>query len=149
MFTNDILKVKFIPNPASRQVDYMSESAIAAILAEPDCTTIRGIRDILLMTLLYDTGARVQEILNLRLADISLHSSRITLFGKGQKIRSVILMNSTKEHLLKYLSVYHPDSSPDSPLFYTIRNGLRRTMTSDNARKLIKNIWHFCENKVH
>ena len=47
-------------------------------------------------------------------------------------------MNSTKEHLLNYLSVYHPGSPPDRPLFYTTRNGLRRSMTSDNARKLIK-----------
>lgn len=138
VFTNEILKVRSVPNPTAHQVEYMSEPAIAAILAEPDCDTMRGIRDVLLMTLLYDTGARIQEILNLRLSDILLHNSRITLLGKGQKMRSVTLMNSTMKHLLKYLSVYHPDSPPDYPLFYTTRNGLMRAMTSDNARKLIK-----------
>lgn len=138
VFANEIFKVQSMPNTASHQIDYMSEPAIAAILSEPDRATARGIRDVVLMTLLYDTGARIQEILNLRLSDVCLHDSRITLLGKGQKIRLVTLMNSTKEHLLNYLSVYHPGSPPDRPLFYTTRNGLRRSMTSDNARKLIK-----------
>lgn len=138
IFRDEILKVKTATNSKTQIIEYMSEPAIAAILAEPDCTTIRGIRDVLLMTLLYDTGARIQEILNLRLSDINLSNSSIVLVGKGQKVRPVTLMKSTMKHLHRYLDVYHLDSKQDAILFFTVRKGLKKAMTSDNARKLIK-----------
>ena len=50
----------------------MSMAAITTIIEQPDATTSKGLRDRFFMILLYDTGARVQEMLNIRLSDIQL-----------------------------------------------------------------------------
>ena len=74
-------------------VDYMSMRAITAIIEQPDINTPKGLRDRFFIMLLYDTGARVQEVLNLKLGDLQLGQlPKVTLFGKGRKTRVVPLM---------------------------------------------------------
>jgi Site-specific recombinase XerD len=104
-------------------VDYMSMSAVTAIIGQTDTSTSKGLRDRVFLILLYDTGARVQEILDIRLCDLQLgRLPKVTLFGKGRKTRTVPLMEKTAQHLQKYLSLFHADAPfvIDSPLFYSI-----------------------------
>lgn len=92
------------------------------------------------MILLYDTAARNQEILDLRLIDI--HSIQkdpyIVITGKGHKTRLVPIMKKTVEHFEKYTKIIHQQSDGNSYLFYTIRNGERMQMSPDNTEKFIK-----------
>lgn len=75
----------------------MSETAVKVLLEQPDTKTRRGIRDQFFMILMYDSAARIQEMLDLRVCDIRLGSTpTATLKGKGSKIRSVPLMPETK-----------------------------------------------------
>lgn len=56
------------------------------------------------MILMYDTGARVQEIINLKVCDIKLGKTpTVMLFGKGNKTRIVPLMEETVNHYLELL----------------------------------------------
>lgn len=103
------------------KLDYMSEDAIAALLKVPDTKTREGLRDQVFMIFLYDTGARIQEVLNVRLCDLKFGTTpTVTLFGKGRKTRIVPLMEGTVDHLKNYLSVFHENEPLESKeyLFY-------------------------------
>lgn len=120
-------------------VNYMSESAVETMLLMPDVTTEKGVRDQFIMILLYDTGARIQEILSARIKDLRIKGVPIiTVYGKGKKIRSIPLMEQTVHQLKRYLAIYHQDSTDNDYLFYVMRNGQRCKMSDDNVRKLLK-----------
>lgn len=100
---------------------------MAAILASPDTSTAKGRRDMVLLTLLYDSGARVSELCGLTVRDVRIDDPAvITLTGKGRKKRVVPLMGATAKLLSGYLDEFHPDSSPerlDRPLFPNPKGG--------------------------
>lgn len=122
-------------------VEHLSETAMKTILEQPNVNTRKGLRDQFLMIILYDTGARIQEILNVCLQDLHLDkTSTVTLHGKGSKTRSVPLMEKTVVHLRNYLKVFHREENlrTERPLFYVIRDGSPKAMCTDNARRIIR-----------
>ena len=98
----DIMKKK---DTVPREIEFFSESALTVILAQPDQSKRNGQRDLVFLILLYDTGARVQEILDLQLRDIHLdeNSPFVTVTGKGRKMRTIPIMEKTRDHLNKVL----------------------------------------------
>ena len=68
---------------------YLSIEEVDRLIAQPDVTAARGLRDRALIELLYATGMRVSELLSLRPADVNLESSYLTCTGKGAKQRIV------------------------------------------------------------
>ena len=122
-------------------IQYLSEQAIQTIFNQPDVRTIIGIRDLFFLILLYDSGARIDEIMHLRVSDIKLGKHpTVLLFGKGRKIRSVPLMDETISHFQRYIEKFHPNAvqTPMAPLFYVNHNGGKRPMSDDNARRFIQ-----------
>lgn len=88
----------------SKAINYLTLNAIKAILEAPDTSCLRGRRDLVLLSVMYDTGARVQEIADLRAADIRLENPpTIKLLGKGNKCRLVPLMTPTARLLNQYM----------------------------------------------
>ncbi|HLO11996.1 MAG TPA: site-specific integrase [Pseudoneobacillus sp.] len=86
-------------------VGYLSSEAMKLILQQPNNRTSRGRRDLTLLSVLYDTGARVQELIDIKVCDVILSSPEvIVLTGKGNKIRRVPLMKNTVALLQNYLS---------------------------------------------
>ncbi len=91
---------KQAPKPEVRDLD---EAEITAILAQPDRSKIEGQRDHVLLAVLFNTGARIQEALNLSPQALRLESPfQVRLFGKGRKDRICPLWPETVE-LLKAL----------------------------------------------
>ncbi len=122
-------------------IDYLSAAAMRALLSEPDTTKKKGIRDQFFMVLMYDTGARIQEMLRLKICDIRLGTTpTATLMGKGSKIRTVPLMKDTIDHFRRYMSVYHPTAEMLSgdDLFYVVQHGEKKPMSDDNVRRFLK-----------
>lgn len=154
---NEIQKVK-LAKVAKEPVGYMSETAIQIIISQPDITKEKGLRDMFLMLFLYHTGARVQELLNVRLCDISYGKApTVMLCGKGKKMRSVPMRDKLVVHLKKYITAYHPfeDKHSETPLFFTKHGGKKR-MTEDNVRRLVRQygemaakISHEVPDRVH
>jgi site-specific recombinase XerD len=71
-------------------ISFFSPEDLHLLLSQPDTTTWRGRRDHALLVLLYDTAARVQELVDLRIRDLRFEKpATITLHGKGRKIRVV------------------------------------------------------------
>jgi len=137
---DEILKVPLKQSRKPDIIEYMSENAVKAILAQPDVSTTKGLRDMFLMILLYDSAARIEELMNVRIRDIRLNkTSTVTLHGKGGKTRIVPLQDSTAEHFRNYLKAFHPDESQYSEqyVFYVIRHGQKNKMHQDTARRFI------------
>jgi integrase/recombinase XerD len=99
-------KILNIPDKkcAKTVVPFLTGEEMRILLSMPDPSTQKGLRDMVLMSLLYDSAARVQEIINLKAKDLRLDKPAvITLHGKGQKIRHVPIMEKTKNLLKSHL----------------------------------------------
>ena len=88
-------------------VPYLSEEQMKVLLAQPDGKKWSGFRDKVILSVLYDSGARVQELVDIRIKDVRTEAPAIiTLHGKGNKVRQVPIMSSTAELLKNYLEKY-------------------------------------------
>ncbi len=95
-----------IPNKRAEKkvVSYLTLDEVQTLLAQPDPNTSAGRRDLAMLALLYDTGARVQELADLKFEDVRLSSPTvIRLTGKGGKSRFVPIMAPTEKLLRTYL----------------------------------------------
>jgi site-specific recombinase XerD len=142
-YQNEVGKVPF-KQTASKTVDFMSEEALKAVLAQPDTGTKKGMRDLFFMILMYDTGARNQEILDLKVSDFQADTKTpcIHLTGKGSKKRIVPVMAKTVEHFRNYVNTHHQEGDPERYLFYTVRRGIPQQMSNDNVSRFIKKYGH-------
>jgi site-specific recombinase XerD len=111
--------------PAKKQihpdVHHLTVEQTRRLLAQPDRSTRRGRRDATLLATLYDTAARVQELVDLTVRDIRLeHPAMAALTGKGRKTRHVPLMTNTTALLVAYLAEYRLDrpGHDDNPVFF-------------------------------
>jgi len=122
-----ILGIPFKKYPKPR-IQHLSPDAVKLLLRQPDTSSARGRRDLTLVSLLYDTGARVQEIVDLRVRDIRLERPPvIALSGKGRKIRHVPLMTNTTTLVATYMKESQRiGSQADAPLFVN-QQGKRMT----------------------
>jgi integrase/recombinase XerD len=118
--TTQIIAVKQKKTPAT-DMGYLTGDEVKALLAAPDPTTGRGLRDTVLLAALYDTAARVQEICDLNTADVrTARPMLVTLHGKGSKTRRVPVMDPTARLIEDYLDrrTRHPGVGADAdPLF--------------------------------
>ena len=67
----------------------------------------KDLRNLALLTLLYDTAARASELLNIKVDDLILDNNpKVTLYGKGKKIRRIPITNNTKEIIIRYINEF-------------------------------------------
>ena len=102
-------------------VHHLSVEQTRCLLAAPDRNTRTGRRDATLLATLYDTGARVQELVDLTVGDVRLQKPAvITLTGKGRKTRHVPIGANTVALLANYLAEFGLDKpGRDSyPVFF-------------------------------
>ncbi len=83
---------------------FLSVEDVDQLIAQPDVTTARGLRDRALIELLYATGMRVSELIGLRPADVNLDASYLTCTGKGDKQRIVPIGDEAAKWVRDYLS---------------------------------------------
>jgi integrase/recombinase XerD len=96
-----------------RLIGFLNRQEVEAILAATD-DTWTGQRDHLLFLLLYNTGARISEILALKVSDVTLTERHIELMGKGRKQRQVPLWPQTQKRLRRWLKANR--CPPEAPL---------------------------------
>ncbi|MEI6050877.1 MAG: site-specific integrase [Bacteroidota bacterium] len=98
-----ILSVRF-KKTKRESMTYLTIEGIKLLLQQPDTTTSRGRRDLTLLSLMYDTGARVQETIDLTPSMLRLNKPpTIKIVGKGNKARLVPMLDAQIEHLKNYL----------------------------------------------
>lgn len=139
-YRSEILKVPAKKSDEPKVVNYMSEAAVKAILDQPDPKTNKGLRDQFMLLMFYDTAARISEIRNIRVRDVTAGKSpSVTLYGKGRKERIVPLSEKTAEHLSNYLGVFHTGASQYSEqyLFYVEQRGHRNPIGETAVRDMM------------
>ena len=111
---------------ARATVGYLAKEDLARIFAQPDLRTSAGRRDAILLSVLYDSGARVQELIDMSAGDVRLEPpAQVRLFGKGRKMRAVPLMDATLRLLQGHLHE-HGLGQPErfeEPLFQNRQGG--------------------------
>ena len=117
----------------------IGEDDFTALLMAPPNTKI-GLRDRVIMVLLYDTAIRVSELLALKVHSINTAASvpYIRVRGKGDKERVVAITDKTVNHLNAYLDKYHPHRNRDDPLIFTVIKGHIGTMSTGNVERILK-----------
>jgi len=117
---------------------HLSPDMVKAVLDQTQINDLYGRRDRLLLSLMYDSGARVQEICNLRIGDIRLQKPyTVRLTGKGRKVRVVPIMSGTMQLLNSYFTEQHMEASLNGeyPLFY---NHQRQKLTRAGVAYILK-----------
>ena len=90
-------------------LEYLTIEGIKSVLDAVETSSRTGFRDLTLLSLMYDSAARVQEIADLSVNDFRAEKpSTLRLTGKGSKTRIVPLMSTTSDLVSKYISIYHP-----------------------------------------
>ena len=142
--TSVLCELKKIPAKKTEDkavIEYMSMEAVTAVIKQIDASKPKGLRDRFFIMLMYDTGARIQEMVGIRLCDLETGKApKVTLHGKGNKIRIVPIMDKTAQHLEKYLSVFHTSESLSSevPLFYAVTHGNKHPISDRRIRYILK-----------
>jgi len=128
------LKLKEIPGLRCSIPDEeaLTEEQVTLLLQQP-VDTRKGIRNRTFMIMLYETAARVSELINLRMENIFFDTEvpHVILLGKGNKERSIPLRKNTCDHLGLYLGTYHPAETPIPWLFYNTVKGNTTTLSLD------------------
>ena len=107
----EILSIPFKKHP-QKTVNFLSTDGIKALLLKPDTNTESGRKHLVLLSLMYATGSRVQEIADLRVSDVMYNdSSLVKLTGKGSKSRFVPLEAPVVKLLCQYLKDFSLTSS--------------------------------------
>ena len=111
-----VLALPFKRGARTAPIEYLEKAEIVALLAEIDRSTLSGQRDYALFSLMFNTGARVQEILNLRVRDVRLEAPhQIRLLGKGNKVRLCPIWPRTAQLLRELIRTLHIDATDEGP----------------------------------
>ena len=96
----DVEKIK-LRKPPQKLVNWLTKEELAFFLSQPDRSKKNGMRDMVFLTVMYDTAARCQELVDLKIQDLCLMQAApcIYLTGKGNKTRIVPLLPNTAQHL--------------------------------------------------
>lgn len=121
--------------------DYLPLEGIKTILSLPNVDNLKGRRDFTLICLLYDTGARVQEIIDCKVSDIRLlDPATIRLIGKGKKARIVPLMSKTSLYIEQYINenrLNEPHKSSHNLFVNRMKQKLTRSGVNYILRKYV------------
>lgn len=135
-----IQKIAEIPHPQEDTIKFLTVPETKLVLSQPDIHRKNGVRDSFFMYLLYDSGCRVQEMLDLKLRDFVIQkgSAELHVIGKGKKYRVTPISQEIIPKYERYCSVFHKNGTYNDYLFYTVRKGVRSQMSSDAVQAFIK-----------
>ena len=121
------------PKVEKKLPNYLSYNEIETMLEVPDTFKNNSLRDKLIIEILYSTGIRVSELVNIKVKDIDFYNNQILILGKGNKERYVIFGNTLKDMLKEYISI-----KSDSE--YLITNKYNKKMSTRSIEEIVKKI---------
>lgn len=116
-----------------KQVSFLNKHELSNLFAQPDITTLQGLRDRAMLELLFSSGLRVSELTSLNIEHINLNKGEFSVRGKGQKDRPVFISPESTKWLKQYLSA-RKDLAP--PLFISIGKNKKNLDNSGNFKRL-------------
>jgi integrase/recombinase XerD len=104
----------------------LTEEEVESLLNQPDHNEMLGLRDRAMLEMLYATGLRVSELVNIKVAEVSLSEGVVRATGKGSKTRLVPLGEESLDWITRYLKEARPqilDGQVSDSMFVTQRGG--------------------------
>ena len=123
-----------------RKIHGIKRDGVKTLLSVIPTNTVSGRRYLILITLLYATAARINEVLSLKIKDLYLDRNEpfIRVFGKGSKYRNIPILKDTVKLLNVYIASFHGDKpDPEAYLFYTNHKGPYEKMSQTAVRKAL------------
>lgn len=135
---------------SKKKVTGLSRPAVKAILSAPNIRSRYGIRDLTLMTLLYATAARIDEMLSVKISDLHLDAPKpyVIITGKGMVIRTLYLLPRAVDHLKLYLREFHGECpSANDYLFYSPIQGKEKKLSQQAVFKMLRKYAEIAHNE--
>ena len=136
----NIEEVPFLKLPKQIRPIIEEEDALKAFLDAPPNTHI-GVRDTMILSLLFDTAIRADELIHIDLRDVNLKSEVPFIFihGKGNKERAVPMSEGTIRLVEAYITEFHNKRKDyDCPFVYTVIHGQTNRMSERNLERIVK-----------
>lgn len=92
-----------LPKGKEHSIKFLDYESVERMVSLPDVATIQGLRDRVLMEVLFSTGLRVSELVSLNKTTVNLESKEFGVVGKGRKIRVVFLSDRAAKWIERYL----------------------------------------------
>lgn len=139
----EISEIRKLADLRRQEVPFLPVEHMRLILQQPDTSRKTGLRDKFFLALLYDSGCRNQEILDLRVKDFVISHSgeaELHIIGKGRKYRVTPISKGVTKLFYDYCHIYHPRMTEayENHLFYTVRNGVICPMSTDNVQRFLR-----------
>lgn len=127
------------PKISSKIPDYVSVHQMSDFLDTFSAGTVLGMRNLAIFELLYATGVRVSELVQIKIADLNLEADEIRILGKGQKERIVLMGQKSKQILKSYLEATRPKLLQPKSMEETIfLNSQGEALTTRSIQRLLK-----------
>lgn len=140
--SDDPMQLIDTPKKASTLPKAISPQAVEQLLEAPNTTTPLGVRDRTILELMYATGLRISELVNLKLSDMHLTMGFIQTMGKGEKERIIPLGEIASQWLDHYLDgarVYLQDQSAETSE-YVFLNSRGKGLSRQGVWKKVKQL---------
>lgn len=152
LVTNNIVKTnqfKLIRNPKEdkKLPNFLQSDELDKIFSSIDTSTPLGLRNRLIIELLYATGLRVSEITSLKIEDIDINNREIRVYGKGGKERIALFGDYAKKYLNEYLSTARNELLNVKSSKYLLINHNGEELTSRGVEYIIDEIVKECALK--
>ena len=127
--------------PSRRKVVQMSKTVATALMAEPNTHSTIGLRDLALIAVMYETAARIEEILSLKIGSLYLDTKNpYVVVRNGERLRRLCLMPKTAANIKQYIKKVHGNiPNKDSFLFLSRNKDFQKTVSQEaiNIRLMI------------
>lgn len=128
------------PKREKKLPKYLNYNEMEIFLNSIDTSTKEGIRDKLIIELLYSTGIRVSELVNIKIKDIKAEEKQIYILGKGNKERIVLFGSEASNRLRDYLSAYKEYFRGNINNEYLLINEKGKPLSTNKIELIVKDI---------
>lgn len=129
-----------LPKKEKKLPRFVNYEDLDLILNSPDLNTDIGVRDRLILELLYGTGIRVSELCNIKIDDIDLKNKTIRIIGKGNKERIVLYGEYCEDILEKYININRKNLLKDKDHSILILSNNGSNISVSTVQKILSNI---------
>lgn len=138
-----------LPKKDKKLPSFLYYNELEDLFDIPDMNTPLGQRNRLIIELLYATGIRVSELVNIKIDDIDFYNRIIRIIGKGNKMRDIIFSDYCKKIMNIYLNDGYLKLLKNRPNNYLILNNRGEQISDRAIRYILNNIIKYTSLKKH
>ena len=138
--TNNPMTLISNPKKEKKLPKYLNYEEIEKLLNSIEMDKKEGIQERLIIELLYSTGIRVSELVNIKIKDIKIKENQINILGKGNKERIVLFGEKAKEIIKIYLNAYKEEFTGNISNQYLLINKKGKQLTTNKIELIVKDV---------